>query len=168
LQSAEIARGIAGGGVQARLPAERSCIVLCSERKAADVGYTLRTVLGQLLRLRIAAHIVMLAEANEPSSEEKAFGWAQTQGVFFYSGSPLEQWSAIRAASPYPPVSFAVVVDAATDDATSLHEELLACMAHEQHLPVVGAEQLPSAELEVHKADQAWTSLLTKVLHIER
>lgn len=45
------------------------------------------------------------------------------QGVYVYSGSPHEQWSAILAASPVPPIRFAVVLHSGLRDfSRQLHQ----------------------------------------------
>ena len=127
LQSGVLARHLAGGEVQLRLPAERACVVVCDRCEAGRRRDLLRTVLAALLQLRIACHVVLLPQTTQPAAEARILGWLQTQGVFFYSGTAREQWTALLAASPHPPVSFAAVLPDASTSRASL--QLLQCVS---------------------------------------
>ena len=134
LQSSVLARNLAGGEVQLRLPAERACVVVCDRCDGdKERRKLLRAVLAPLLNLRIACHVLLLPQATQPEAEVRVLGWMQSEGVFFYSGTAREQWTALLAASPHPPTTFAVIIPEASSAPASL--QLLSCVTH--NMPAV-------------------------------
>ena len=115
-QGAVLARHLASGDISARLPSERACVVVCDSCESAARRRALRVVMGALLRLRVSVHVLLLPASLPNASEANVMGWTQAQGVFFYPGSPEEQWSALLASAPYPPPSFAVALPHALAD----------------------------------------------------
>ena len=109
-QSHAFARHLASAEIGVRLPAERACVLVCDSCEGGRRRQWLRRVLGALLRLRIAAHVLLLPRSTLPKSEERIMGWQQAQGVFFYDGVPEEQWSALLAAAPFPPPSLGIAM----------------------------------------------------------
>ena len=95
-QSAAFGRLLASGAVGARLPAERACVLVCDSCEGGRRRRRLRAVLGALLRLRIAVHMIVLPRSSVPHSEAHMIGWLQAQGVFFYDGSPHDQVSLVN------------------------------------------------------------------------
>jgi hypothetical protein len=95
-QSAAFGRLLASGAVGARLPAERACVLVCDSCEGGRRRRRLRAVLGALLRLRIAVHMIVLPRSSVPHSEARMIGWLQAQGVFFYDGSPQDQVSLVN------------------------------------------------------------------------
>ena len=161
VQSNVLARGLAGGDLQVRLPAERACAIMCDRCESGHGRSDLRRMLAQLTRLRIAVHVIMLPAAREPSSEQRVMGGLNSPGVFFYTGSAHEQWTAMRAAEPYPPISFV----ASVQKQSAGFRQLASCLSRLARLPIV--EELPIVDgLGTQEIDAAWTSVLSKTFAI--
>jgi len=109
-QASALARALVEGALQPHLPAERACVVACDSCESGPRRAALLSVLAQLLRLRIAPHVLLLPEATQPAAELAVTGSTLSAGVHFYAGTAREQWTAALAAEPVPPLSFAVAL----------------------------------------------------------
>ena len=87
-------------------------------------------------------------------------GWLQAQGIFFYSGSAHEQWTAMRASAPHPPISMAIAAQP-----SEAFQKLLPCMESVEGLKVV-AEPPSSDGLNQSSAGHTWTSFLVKLFDL--
>ena len=134
-QSAALAGALSAAHVE--IPTRRGCLLVCVRCTTGPQRIALRRTVSRLVRSKVSVHVVLLPQAQGPVSELLVLGRLQTPGVFFYFGTPQEQWAALRTAAPEPPPSFAVIV---ADEESRAADTLNACTRMDAG---AGAETLP-------------------------